>query len=172
MKKSGLLIIAALFTMVTTHAQIGKSFTAEMKALLEASIEQIKGAKDERSTTTAYQSTLPLTGFKVLLKESFGNYRVTCSYDESHKILDSATASAMMDTIAIKLSKLRYIRLDSKKTPQVLTLNQGAVNVFNPVRKILLLDMEKNLKAELLLSDGKYPSLFISIYKFDRKILD
>jgi hypothetical protein len=168
MKKLLLLSIAATLSLATVHAQLLKNFKPEMKALLEASVEKIKGEEIKNGVMTSYQSTLPLTGFKIYLKEYFGDYHISASYDIRNGGLDSAAAWAMMDTMAMKLSRLLYVLVDSKKQPKILEMEKNSV--FKPVRKIVLVDIDENIKADIIQSDGNHPDILITIYKYNRKL--
>ncbi|RQO32598.1 hypothetical protein DBR32_03105 [Taibaiella sp. KBW10] len=163
MKKSYLFLIIVMGFSLFAQAQISDNFAQEVNALICADIETIKGLKEEKSVTTAYQSTLPLNGFKVLLKESFGDYRVSCFYKGTGNM-------AVMDSIATTLSKLRnkYILIDSKEHRNLLELNKNGITV---ARRIILVDITEKIKAEIELWAETNGTLSVTIYKYDRKLL-
>lgn len=108
------LLSFVLLLTTTLYAQLPKSFTAELAAILKADLSAIKGGVEERqSDATTYKTKLTLTGFGLTYAETpFGN-------DFHARYLQPASMN-LMDAIATALHDAAFVTADSKIDPKVL----------------------------------------------------
>lgn len=146
----------------TAPVQIGANFATELKALITGDVENIKGAKYDDDIITSHLSKFPLSGFDVKLKEVMGYYTVECKPD-------GAVSDATMDAIATKLAALKnsYLILDSKTKPELFDLKSGITPL---TRRILVVDISENIKADIRLSEEYEKRMDFTIYKFDKPL--
>lgn len=138
----------------TNPVQIGENFVQQLKALLNADAESIKGDLYKSLMSEVYFSKLSMQGFEVKLRKLFDDYTVICKPD-------GVSSKATIDAIFEKLIELPYTRVDSKRKPEI--LKQGSIEYDY---RIMLLTMDRKVKVDITLKDKD--NLSIEIYKYDR----
>ncbi len=142
--------------------QIGEQFAVELMRLSNADIETIKGLEyDNGGFVNTYLSKLPLSGFKVKLKEVFDNYTVECEPD-------GIFSDATMDSIVAGDTPYLFTILDSKTQPNRFDLKSGSKPL---VRRIILLDeITRNLVKADIQATEDYKEVYFTIYKYDKPL--